>query len=420
MANTHFFAFVISKLGKDDSIMSAVSSTTGVLEPTSRLKKLPTYVFAWLDDLKAAARAQGADLIDLGMGNPDQPVAAPILKTIQDALGVREHHGYPPFKGHPWFREAAANWMQRRYGVTFDPETEVLCVSGSKEGIADITRAYIDQGDISLVGEIYYPVLSRATWLVGGDVYHLPMPAEKDFVADFDNVPEDVLKKARLLFLNYPNNPTGGAADLAYYEKAVAFCKKHHIVLVSDLAYGEITFDGYIAPSVFQVEGAKDIAIEFHSVSKSFNMAGSRLGFAVGNPEILNQLYALRTNGGYGTPSYVQAGAAEAFNNAETYLKPTVETYQRRRDVVIEGFRSLGWEITPPKATLYVWLRVPKGFQSQAWTEYLIKEAGVVVSPGNAFGDGGEGFFRVSLVSPEENLQAAIERLRQKGIRYEG
>ncbi len=399
--------------------MVQTSSEHQVVQATSRLVNLPAYVFAWLDELKEAARARGAKLIDLGMGNPDRPIPEPIIKAMQQALDDPANHGYPAFKGKDAFRQAVATWMKTRYGVEVDPRKEVLCISGSKEGLANITMAYVGEGEYSLVPDIYYPVHSRATWLVGGKVHHLFVNAENGFLPSFDNVPDEVLAKARLLFLNYPNNPTGAVATREFYEKAVAFCRQHGIVLVSDLAYGEITFDGYVAPSILEIDGARDVAIEFHSFSKSFNMAGARIGFAVGNSEILHQLYAYRTNVGYGTPSAIQEGAIAALTNARLYLKDVVANYEARRDVVVHGFRSLGWKTESPKGAMYAWLPVPKGFSSAEWTEHLINTVDVVVSPGHAFGNGGEGYFRVSLVSPEEKLLEAIERMRQQGIRYE-
>lgn len=398
--------------------MSQVMPETGFLQANNRLRNLPTYVFAWLDELKEQARARGADLIDLGMGNPDQPIPQPIVERIQRAFEDCSNHGYPAFKGKERFRQAVADWMQTRYGVSVDAQSEVLCLSGSKEGLAHLTMAYIGESDISLVPEIYYPVHSRATWLAGGDVYHLPMKAENGFLPDLSGIPPEVLQRARLLFLNYPNNPTGAIADLEFYKRAVAFCKEHQIILVSDLAYGEITYGGYKAPSLLQLPDAREIAIEFHSFSKSFNMAGARIGFAVGNAEIIRNLYALRTNTGYGTPSAIQEGAIAALEQGPKFLKEITATYQERRDILVEGFRSLGWEVEAPLGTLYIWLRVPGGFQSQDWTRYLIDTADLVVSPGNAFGSGGEGYFRVSMVSPAETLHKAIARLHEHGIRY--
>lgn len=390
-----------------------------IREPSSRLKKLPTYVFAELDELKEQARKRGADLIDLGMGNPDRPTPEPIIEAIRQSVGNPANHGYPLFKGKPTFREAVTNWMQRRYNVEINPENEVQPLIGSKEGLAHLSFAYLEEGKYSLVPSPYYPVHSRATWLAGGEVFHLPLTAENQFLPDLDSIPDDIARKAPLFFVNYPNNPTAAVADLAFYEKLVAYCKKHQIILVSDLAYGEIGFDGYRPPSIFNVPGAKDVSVEFHSFSKSFNMAGWRMGFAVGNSQIIKTLYSMKTNLDYGICSAIQDGGVHALNHAEDYLPEIVSTYQERRDVVVKGFRELGWEIDPPKATLYVWLKVPQGFEnSKAWCRHLIDTADVVITPGIAFGDAGDQYFRVSLVSPKETLQKAIDRLKAKGIRY--
>jgi LL-diaminopimelate aminotransferase len=389
-------------------------------KPAHRLTKLPTYVFAELDELKEAARKRGADLIDLGMGNPDRPTPATIVKAIQAGVANVANHGYPNFKGKPEFRQAVSGWMKRRYNVDINPENEIQPLIGSKEGLAHLTFAYIDAGDYSIVTSPYYPVLSRATWIADGNVHHLPLTPENNFLPDLDSIPEEVAQKAKLFFVNYPNNPTAAIADLAFYEKLVAYCRQHSIVLVSDLAYGEIAFDGYRPLSIFAVPGAKDIAIEFHSFSKSFNMAGWRIGFAVGNAEIIKALYSLKTNLDYGVSSALQDGAIEALNDGEVYLPEIVQTYQERRDVVVNGFRELGWEIEAPKATLYVWLPIPPAFKdSKAWCRHLIDVADVVITPGVAFGDAGDRFFRVSLVSPKETIQKALDRLKEKGIRYQ-
>lgn len=388
--------------------------------PANRLTKLPTYVFAELDELKAAARNRGADLIDLGMGNPDQPTPEPIIKAIQQGVADPANHGYPNFKGKPEFRQAVAAWMKRRYNVDIDPETEVQPLIGSKEGLAHITFAYIDAGDYSIVPSPYYPVHSRATWIADGHVHHVPLTAENNFLPDLDSIPEEVAHKAKLFFVSYPNNPTAGVADLAFYEKLVAYCRKYNIVLVSDLAYGEITFDDFHPPSIFNVPGAKDVAIEFHSFSKNFNMAGWRAGFAVGNPEIVKALYSVKTNLDYGLASAIQDGCIYALNHGEEFLPGLVKTYQERRDVLVKGFRELGWQVEPTKATIYMWLPIPKSFpDSKAWCRHLIDTADVVITPGIAFGEAGDRYFRVSLVSPKETLQKAIDRLKEKGIRYE-
>ncbi|MBY0402610.1 MAG: aminotransferase class I/II-fold pyridoxal phosphate-dependent enzyme, partial [Cyanobacteria bacterium] len=296
---------------------------------------------------------------------------------------------------------------------------EVQALIGSKEGLGHLTFAYIEEGKYSLVASPYYPVHSRATWLAGGEVFHLPLTPENKYLPDLDSIPEAIAQKAQLFFVNYPNNPTAAIADLAFYEKLVAYCRRYGIILVSDLAYGEICFDGYRPPSVFNVPGAKDVAVEFHSFSKSFNMAGWRIGFATGNANVIKTLYSMKTNLDYGVCSSIQEGGIHALEHGEKYLPSIIQTYQERRDVVVEGFRSLGWTVEKTQATLYVWLPVPTGYTSKSWCRHLIDTTDVVITPGIAFGEAGDSFFRVSLVSPKETLQKAIERLRAKGIRYQ-
>ena len=392
--------------------------TATIAGPTHRLTALPAYVFAWLDELKAAARARGVALLDLGIGNPDQPTPAPIVDAIARAYRDPATHGYPPFRGTGRFREAAAAFMRRRFGVSVDAEREVLCVSGGKEGIAHLVMGYTDERSVALVPDIHYPVHGRAAPLVGGRVHLLPVTGERGYLPDFRDIPGSVVRQARLLILNYPHNPTGAVASSEFFSDAVAFCARHGIVLVSDLAYSEITFDGYVAPSVLEIPGAEEVAIEFHSLSKSFNMAGSRIGFAVGNADLIETLHAVRTNMGYGTPAAIQEGAAYALDHAQEFTPDVACRYEERRDAMIAGFRSLGWDATPPRATMFLWLAVPPGYDSQRWTEWLIEKAGVVVTPGTAFGPGGEGYFRVSLVASTEVLHEAIERMRRAGVRY--
>jgi LL-diaminopimelate aminotransferase len=388
--------------------------------PAHRLTKLPTYVFAELDEMKEAARKRGADLIDLGMGNPDLPTPKAIVQAIQEGVANPVNHGYPNFKGKPAFREAVAAWMQKRYNVAINPADEVQPLIGSKEGLAHLAFAYLDEGDWCIVPAPYYPVMSRAPWIAGANVHHLPLTPENNFLPDLDSIPEEVASKAKLFFCNFPNNPTAAVADLAFYEKLVAYCRKHGIVLVSDLAYGELSYEGYRPPSIFNVPGAKDVAIEFHSFSKTFNMAGWRLAFAVGNRDIVKALYSLKTNLDYGVCSAIQDGGIHALNHADAFLPEIIQTYQERRDLVVAGFRELGWQVEAPKATFYFWLPIPKGFEgSKAWCKHLMDTADVVITPGMAFGDAGDRFFRVSLVSPKDTLAKAIERLQKHGIRYE-
>jgi LL-diaminopimelate aminotransferase len=390
----------------------------GEITPSTRLTSLPTYVFAWLDELKADARSRGASLVDLGMGNPDQPTPQPVLDAIAAAYSDPATHGYPPFRGTERFRQAVASFMKRRFGVTVDADEEVLCLSGAKEGIAQATIAFTNEDALSLVPDIFYPVHGRAPLLFGGRTHFLPLRAEREFLPDLAAIPADVLSSARIMVLNYPHNPTGAVAPLSLYEQAVELCRRHDILLMSDLAYSQLTFDGKPAPSALQVPGAKDVTIEFHSFSKTFNMAGSRVGFAVGGRDLIDALYAVRTNMGYGTPSAIQAGAAYALDHYKELELPVVARYRERAAVLAEGFRSLGWNPSAPRGTMFLWLPVPAGFSSQEWTKHLIDKAGVVVTPGNAFGPGGDGFFRVSLIKEPAELQAAIERLRQAGIRF--
>ena len=398
---------------------STAAVPTADLVPSKRLTDLPTYVFAWLDELKAKARARGADLIDLGMGNPDQPTPPSIIDAIARAYSDSSTHGYPPFRGTKPFRESVARYMKARFGGEVDPASEALCLSGAKEGIAHATIAFADETTVTLVPDIYYPVHGRATGLVGGQSYFMPLRSERGFLPDLRDIPSDVLRKARLLVLNYPHNPTGAVAPLALYRDAVALCRDYGVLLLSDLAYSELTFDGFVAPSALQVPGAKECTIEFHSFSKTFNMAGSRIGFAVGGRDVIEALHAVRTNVGYGTPAAIQAGAAYALDHVSELRAPVVARYAERRDILFDGLRSLGWNSEPPRGSMFAWLPVPGSFGAQQWVEHLIDAAEVVVTPGNAFGPGGERFFRVSLIAEPAVLKVAVQRLREAGVRYE-
>lgn len=412
---------------------ASLSSPSPVLTRSSRLQQLPVYVFNWLDELKAAAQAaalaSNRPMIDLGMGNPDNPTPSLIVDAIAEAVRKPENHRYPTFNGKQAYREAIVRWMARRYGVTLDPNTQAMALIGSKEGLAHLSLAYADTDHYSIVFSPYYPVHSRATWLAGGQVYHLAMTPENQYMPDPEAIPPEILANARLLFINYPNNPTAATATTDYLAKLVAFCRAHNIVLVSDLAYGEIAYDGYKPPSVLSIPGAIDVCIEFHSFSKTFNMAGWRIGFAVGNADIIKSLFHLKTNMDYGLCGAIQDGAVVALDNAESLVAPIVATYQARRDAVMDGFARLGWPIAEkPKSTMYCWMPIPPGFRydgcpektgSKAWTQYVLDTTGVVVTPGVAFGDAGDAAFRVSLVSPLETLQEALARFEAAGLRYD-
>lgn len=388
------------------------------ITPSKKLLSLPTYVFAELDEWKEEERAKGIDLIDLGIGNPDgatpQPVVEAAIKSFQNV----KNHGYPDFKGKMELREGISEWLFNRYGIEMDPKDEIQTLIGAKEGLAHLALAFTDPGDINIVPDPYYPVLSRGTWISSGDVYHVKLEEKNNFLPDLSSIPEEIAKKAKIFFVNYPNNPTAGVATLEFFKQLVDYCKKYNILLCSDLAYTEISFDGYKPPSVFQVEGAKDIAIEFYSFSKTYNMAGWRIGFAVGNKEIIKTLYNVKTNLDYGTCSIVQDAALAALSLPSSYSEEITGNYQRRRDFMIEGLNKLGWNLKKTKSTMYLWLKVPEGYDSKSWCKHVLEKTGVVFTPGVAFGKYSDNYFRVSLVQPDERLRAALDRLEKANIRF--
>ena len=378
---------------------------------TDTLRNLPPYVFAELDRLKAEARARGATLVDLGIGSPNLPVAPGIIRAMAAAGEEPTSGAYPPFRGTPGYFDAITDFMHARFGATIEPETEALALSGAKEGIAQLVFALCEPRDVVLVPEIYYPVYARASLLAGAEVHFVPMRASSGFLVDFDAVPASVLRRARILIVNYPNNPTGAVAEREYFERAVAFARQHGLILISDLAYSQITFDGFVAPSALEIPGAKDVTIEFHSCSKSFNMAGVRVGFAVGAAALIDALAAYRTNVGYGAPSVVQYGAAHAFDNYAELSAPVAATYRARRDAITSVMRRLGARADPPRGAMYLWRRVPDGVDGWTFVRAMLDDARVVVTPGSAFGPGGTGYFRLSYVAEPHVLESAMERI---------
>ena len=388
------------------------------ITPSKKLLSLPVYIFAELDEWKEEARAKGINLIDLGIGNPDGPTPAPVIEAAIKSLENPANHGYPSFKGKDEFRQAISEWMLERYNVKINPADEVQTLIGAKEGLAHLALAYTDPGDVNIVPDPYYPVLSRGTWLASADVYHVKLEAKNDFLPDLKSIPEEVAKKAKIFFVNYPNNPTSAVATKEFYVDLVDFCTKHNILLCSDLAYGEICFDNYRPLSIFEIPGAKDIAIEFHSFSKTFNMAGWRIGFAVGNREYIKTLYSVKTNLDYGTSSIIQDAAIAALRMPYSYVDETVKKYQHRRDFMVEGFNKLGWNLAKPKATMYLWLPVPEKYDSKSWCRMILDKTGVVFTPGIAFGKHSDQYFRVSLVAADEKLIEVLARLEKANIRY--
>ncbi len=377
-----------------------------------RIDTIPPYLFAEIDRKREEAVARGVDVIDLGIGDPDQPTPDHVVDRLCREAKNPAWHRYPSYVGALEFRRAAAEWLGRRFGVEVDPRSEVMTLIGSKEGIAHIIWAYVDPGDVALIPDPGYPVYKTHTLLAGGHPHLMPLRPENGFLPDLDAIPADVAKRAKILFLNYPNNPTAAVADLAFFEKAVAFCRRHDILLCHDAAYTEVTYDGYVAPSILQVPGAKDVAIEFHSLSKPFNMTGWRLGFAVGNRDAVGGLGIIKTNTDSGQFTAIQyAGISALRETSPDFGRRMTEIYTRRRDLVVDALNRIGIAVEKPRGAFYVWAPVPAGYTSAGFTAALLDKLGVIVAPGNGYGDNGEGFFRISLTTPDDRLEEAVARI---------
>ncbi|MGZ3514896.1 MAG: LL-diaminopimelate aminotransferase [Thermodesulfobacteriota bacterium] len=386
------------------------------IEMAKRIDQIPPYLFAEIDKKKEEMRKKGIDLIDLGIGDPDLPTPKPIIERLKKAAEDPKNHRYPSYEGMIEFRTAVAQWYERRFGIRLDPETEVLSLIGSKEGIAHIPLSFVDPGDIVLVPSPGYPVYRVSTLFAGGTPYFLPLRKENAFLPNVSQIPESVAKKAKLLFINYPNNPTSAVAEKSFFEEVVDFARRYRIIVCHDAAYSEVAFDGYHPLSFLQVEGAKEVGVEFHSLSKTFNMTGWRIGFAVGHSEILAGLGRVKTNIDSGLFQAIQEAGTEALNHFDTPLPEIINIYERRRDRMVKGLRELGLELDQPKATFYLWIQVPKGYTSGQFATVLLEQAGIVATPGNGFGEDGEGFIRMALTVDEKRLNEALERLR--GIRF--
>jgi len=382
------------------------------VELAQRVQQLPPYLFARISALIAEKRAAGVDVISLGIGDPDLPTPPHILDALKQAADVPANHRYPESDGLPELRQAIARWYQTRHGVTLDPDREVVPLIGSKEGIAHFPLCLINPGDVSLITDPGYPVYEVATMFAGGETVKLPLTEEDGWLPRLDDVPAEVAARAKILWLNYPNNPTGAIADLAFFEHAVAWAKAHNVAIAHDLAYADVAYDGYEPPSILQVEGARDIAIEFNSLSKAFNMTGWRVGMAVGNAELINALTRVKTNMDSGIPQAIQQMAITALDDPRDAITGHNEIYTRRRDRTIAVLRELGLRVEPPKASLYVWARLPEGERSSAdFAGRLIDQTGVVVTPGMSYGQAGEGYIRISLTTPDDRLDEALDRL---------
>jgi LL-diaminopimelate aminotransferase len=389
------------------------------ITPADRLKSLPPYVFARLDELKVRAKEQGLDLIDLGMGNPDGATPRPVVEAAIAALQDPANHGYPPFEGTAGFRQTITAWYQRRYGVKLDPDSEALPLLGSKEGLTHLALAYVNPGDVVLVPSPAYPAHFRGPAIAGADIYSMILKPENDWVIDLKAIPDEVAERAKLLYFNYPSNPTAATAPREFFEEIVAFARRFNILLVHDLCYAELAFDGYQPTSLLEIPGAMEIGVEFHTMSKTYNMAGWRVGFVVGNRHIVQGLRTLKTNLDYGIFRVLQAAAETALNLPDEYLHEVQTRYRTRRDFLIQGFAELGWSIPKTKATMYLWVPCPPGITSTDFALSVLQQTGVVVTPGNAFGSGGEGYVRVSLIADCDRLGEALNRFKQAGITFQ-
>jgi LL-diaminopimelate aminotransferase len=388
------------------------------IEKADRIKNLPPYLFAKIDVMKSEMQKKGADLIDLGIGDPDLPTPGHIIAALEQAARDPKNHRYPSYSGMLEFREAVAHWYQQRFGVTLNPATEVIALIGSKEGIAHIPLAFINPRDIVLVPDPGYPVYNTATLFAGGHPYFMPLLKENNFLPDFAAIPREVAQGAKLMYLNYPNNPTAAVADRAFYEDAVAFARRHQIILCHDAAYTELCFDGYRPCSILEIPGANEVAVEFHSLSKTYNMTGWRIAFVVGNADVVAGLGQVKTNIDSGVSQAIQQAGITALTGDQAYLDILRNIYQERRDLLTAGLKDAGLEVSVPKATFYLWITVPPGFTSESLTAHLLTQAAIVTTPGNGFGKSGEGYIRMALTVDKSLIAEAVRRI--KALRFTG
>ena len=379
-----------------------------------RIRKLPRYLFAEIDKKVKEVREKGVDVISLGIGDPDSPTPDFVVKRMQAEVAKAANHSYPPDEGMSEFREAVAAYYRQRHGVDLDPQHEIIPLIGSKEGIAHIAFCFTNPGDVNLVPDPGYPVYSIGTLFAGGTPQLMPLLQENNFIPDLDNIPVDAARSAKLLFLNYPNNPTGAVATKEFFSEAVEYAKQYKLIICHDAAYSEIAFDDYRPISFLEVDGGKDVAIEFGSLSKTFNMTGWRLGYAVGNRTAVEALYRFKTNVDSGIFKAVQQAGVEALSNPqmEPFIEDLRHLYQRRRDIVVHALNEAGWDLKPALGTFYVWAPVPAGYNSTEFVSMILEKTGVVLTPGRGFGKYGEGYFRIALTVGEERMREAMQRIK--------
>ena len=378
----------------------------------ARLGKIPPYLFAEIDRKVQEKKRAGVDVISLGIGDPDLPTPKRIVSVLQEAAADPANHRYPSYFGLAELREAIARWYSERSGVSLNPSTEILPTLGSKDGIAHVPLALVDPGDVVLAPDPGYTVYSTGALMAGAEPYIMPLTAANQWLPDLDAIPDDIAERARLMWLNYPNNPTAAVADREFLERAVAFCKRHDIVLCHDAPYSEIAFDGYRPLTLFEIPGAKEVGLEFHSLSKTFNMTGWRVGWVCGRADLVGLIGQLKTNIDSGIFQAVQWAAIEALNGGEQETRAANDVYAKRHRLVANTLNELGWNIKPPRATFYVWAPVPDGYDSIGFASHVLDEVGVNITPGVGFGAHGEGYFRLSVTAPDARLAEAMERMR--------
>lgn len=380
---------------------------------SQRLQRVPPYLFADLDRHTEELQRRGVDVISLAVGDPDLPTPDHVVQALKDAASDPATHRYPPYAGTAGFRKAVADWYYQRFGVSLDPEAQVLALIGSKEGIAHLPWALLDPGDVALVPDPGYPVYRIATLLADGVPHALPLLPERGFLPDFGAVPTEVARRAKLLFLNYPNNPTAATAELRLFEEAVRFARDYGVVVVHDNSYSEIAYDGFRPPSFLQAPGALEVGVEYHSLSKTYCMTGWRLGWVCGSREVVAALAKLKTNLDSGVFVAVQRAGEAALRGRQDAVQERVATFQARRDLLVEGLVEAGWRVTKPRATFYVWAEVPDGFDSVGFAQHVLEGAAVVITPGVGYGEVGDHYVRLSFTTPDHRLKEAVERLRR-------
>lgn len=385
------------------------------IELADRLRKLPPYLFAEIDRLKQEQISKGVDIIDLGVGDPDLPTPKHIIQALQKAAEDPANHQYPSYTGMNRFREAVAAWMKRRFNVTLDPLQEVVTLIGSKEGLSNFPFAFVNPGDVVLIPSPGYPPYTSGTLFAGGIPYILPLRRENHFLPDLASIPKEVAKKAKILHLNYPNNPTGAIATRDFFKKAIAFAQENNIIIAHDAAYSE-HYGAEKSFSFLEIEGAREVGIEFHSLSKTFNMTGWRLGWACGNHEIIAGLGKIKTNVDSGAFQAIQWAGIAALEGDPACVEEIRSVYLKRRELMVKGLQTLGWDVASASATFYLWVAIPKGYNSKQFAMKVLEEAGIVITPGNGFGDAGEGYVRFSLTRDEKRLSEALERLKKLKI----